>query len=719
MIGSIFSESWYRVAELQVGLLYTVKVHKQFFRSAEWYVLHEPFNNRFFRLRPEAWDFIGRLKPSVTVGEVWEECLQNNPDNTPNQDDVIHLLSQLHHSNMLYFKNAPQVEAFFERYRKIKQKEWGGQLMSILFLKIPLWDPDLFLRRVNIIISLIFSKGGFLVWMGVILAGLFHVLGNLPALMNNTQGVLAPSNLFLLYISMILLKIFHELTHAGMTRRFGGEVHTMGIMLLVLTPLPYMDASASWAFRNKWQRVLVGAAGVMSDLFMASIAAMVWSYSGHEVVSSLAFNMLFIGSVSSLLFNGNPLTRLDAYYILSDLLEIPNLSMSSRNQWFGLGKKYLFGVKNVDLPAESPVEGFWLLLYGLLSFAYRVFISVGITIFVMDKIFLLGIMAGIISLYMWFLGPLYRFFKYLFLDPALELTRKRAIAVSGLALLPLLFMLFFQPFPSSIRAPGIVFTEGYARTYTGVAGFLRRIHVKSGQAVSRGDLLLSLENPELEMDLRMTRAQIAESEALLLRARREAIADLQPIEERLAFLNSKLAYMEEKLQKTAVRAAVDGVWVSPELENRLNNWLSENFMVGSVVPSGGVQFVAVVGQEQAAELFGMELPAPELKLAGLENLIFKTSELQIIPYEKRELPSAALGWFGGGRIPVSRQDGKTTLESFFEVRAPVAIEALTEKERAAFLHGRTGWLRMELPPESLLEQVIRTVKQVMQKRYGM
>ena len=99
----------------------------------------------------------------------------------------------------------------------------------------------------------------------------------------------------------------------------------MGIMLLVLTPIPYVDASSASAFRTKWERIMVGAAGMAVELFIAALALFVWINIEPGTVRAILYNMIFIASVSSLLFNGNPLLRYDAYYILGDLLEIPNL----------------------------------------------------------------------------------------------------------------------------------------------------------------------------------------------------------------------------------------------------------------------------------------------------------------------------------------------------------------------------------------------------------
>ena len=128
---------------------------------------------------------------------------------------------------------------------------------------------------------------------------------------------------------MVVIKTVHEFGHSFACRRFGGEVHTMGIMFLLFTPIPYMDATASWSFRSRWQRALVGAAGMIVEVFVASLATFVWASTAPGTIHSLAYNMMFVASVSTVLFNANPLLRFDGYYILSDLLDIPNLHQRS------------------------------------------------------------------------------------------------------------------------------------------------------------------------------------------------------------------------------------------------------------------------------------------------------------------------------------------------------------------------------------------------------
>src|ERR1700730_17404089 len=147
-------------------------------------------------------------------------------------------------------------------------------------------------------------------------------------------------------------------------------------MFLVFIPTPYVDASTAWAFPNKWHRIFVGSAGMIVELFFASLMSFIWMSTGdiNSVVAQLAFNAMLIASVTTLVFNANPLLRYDGYYILSDFLEIPNLRQKSSEYALGLIKRHLFGVKATQ-PLPPILQRFWLLLYAVASGIYRIFVG--------------------------------------------------------------------------------------------------------------------------------------------------------------------------------------------------------------------------------------------------------------------------------------------------------------------------------------------------------
>src|SRR5215469_2592767 len=263
-----FSESWYRVANQRICLRPGVRVRRQNFRGERWMVLENPFSNQYFRLRPAAYEFVARLRPDRTVQEVWQQCLDRFPDEAPGQESVIQLLSQLYFANLLQYDLAADSAQLFERFKKRQQRELGLNLLNIMFMRFPLLDPDRFLVRALPIVGKLISPFGALLWLAVVGAGAKVALDHFDLLRQQGEGILATDNLFLLYCGLVLVKTIHEFGHAFFCRRFGGEVHVMGVMLMIFTPMPYVDATSSWSFRSRWQRTLVGAAGMISELFV-------------------------------------------------------------------------------------------------------------------------------------------------------------------------------------------------------------------------------------------------------------------------------------------------------------------------------------------------------------------------------------------------------------------------------------------------------------------
>ena len=712
--GKTFSESWHRVAGLKVSLRPTVNVKKQFFRGEKWYVLHDPFNNQFFRLRPEAHEFVVGLRPDRTVEEVWEECLNRHPDGAPGQEDVIQLLTQLHFANLLYFEMPADSAKLFERYKKRRRREIQSKLLSIMFVRIPLLDPENLLRRIMPVLKYLVTPVGAILWLSVVIAAGKLVLDRFDAATDQAQGILAPDNLFLLYVGLVVIKGLHEFGHAIVCKRFGGEVHTMGLMLLVFTPLPYMDATSSWSFRSRWHRALVGAAGMIVEVFVAALAAFLWAYTGPGTLHNLAYNMMFIASVSTLLFNGNPLLRFDGYYILSDLLDIPNLHTRARRHLRHLVERYVFGYKDSSSPSQGLKEAFWLSVFGVLSGIYRVVVFTGIILFVADKFLLAGLMMAGMCVISWVMVPLFKFVLYLASSQRLARTRVRAIAISIGFFALLTSFLAIMPFPNRFRAPGVMEAVQYVRTVNDAPGYVKAVLVPSGREIRAGTPLIKLSDRELDIEIEATMAQREETLHMQRRALHMQTADLKPIRKRLETIETRLKDLRAQRAALTVRARQSGVWVAPRVKEMVGSWIPRGSAIGEIVDHGAFRFSAVVSQDEAADLFVGQIRKAEVRLYGQGGKNVDVADYQIIPFQHEKLPSAALGWFGGGEVPVSVTDetGLQAAEPFFQIYANVR-----PIPGVAILHGRSGKLRFTMNPKPLLFQWGHKIRQLLQKRY--
>lgn len=710
-----FSESWYRIAQQRVALRSHVNVRRQYFRGERWYVLEDPFNNQFYRLRPAAYDFVVRLRTDRTIDSVWNECFEANPEQAPGQEEALGLLAQLHAANLLHSTLAPDSARLFERYQKRRQREKGAFWLNIMFARIPLLDPDSFLKRSQPLARAVFSGLGFAAWAVVVLAAIKVGVDHFSELKDHTQGVLAQSNLFWLYVGMVLVKTVHEFGHAYACRRFGGEVHSMGVMLLLFTPVPYMDATSSWSFRSRWQRALVGAAGMYVELFVAALAMFVWAATGPGLLHSVAYNMIFVASVSTVVFNANPLLRFDGYYILSDLLDIPNLHQRSlvllRHWVEGLA----FGWKNSVSPARTRQEAGWLATFATCSGIYRVVVFSAILFVIADQFLILGILMATVCAVVWVCRPVYRLVAYLATSPRLERTRLRAVALTVGAAALLVGGLEFVPAPNWFRAPGVLQAQALSVVAAPVAGEVAEILAPNGTVVTKGQPLFRLTNRELELRLWSALAQLDETEALRRRAMRQATADLAPLATRSEAIKQLVTRLEADRKALLVCSPQAGTWSAPSLRDLTRSWIERGAAIGEVVDGSRFYFSAVVSQNEASRLFTDSIRGAEVKLGGQAGVTLPVLERKVIPADRRNLPSAALGWTGGGTLATDMKDnsGTQAREAFFEVRATVGAV-----DKAVLRHGRGGRIRFKLEPEPLLRQWIRRFRQLLQNRYG-
>ncbi|HEX8310465.1 MAG TPA: site-2 protease family protein, partial [Chthoniobacteraceae bacterium] len=375
MASSTFSEHWHRVANLRLALRPTVEIRKRWFGDEKWFIILDPLNNHFFRISPGAQRVLQRLDGRATIQVIWEAALEKDPNGAPGQEEMIQLLGQLHQANLLRGEIPADNARVFERFRKRRARE-AKSFLNLMFLRVPLFDPDALLRRMLPWLRWIMTPLGAILWLGVVGAAVKVAIDHAPQLLAQSEGVLAPGNLLLLYAALLFIKLVHEFGHALSCRYWGGEVHQTGVALIYFSPVPYVDATSSWAFGSKWQRIFVASAGMIAELFVAALATFVWANTGEGALHSVAYNVMFIASVTTLLFNVNPLMRFDGYYILSDLLEMPNLQARSTRMLVHLCERYLFGIRTSEAPTRKRGEAVFLAIFGFAGWIYRLFLGV-------------------------------------------------------------------------------------------------------------------------------------------------------------------------------------------------------------------------------------------------------------------------------------------------------------------------------------------------------
>lgn len=737
-----FHESWYRVGQLHPRLRSTVQVSRQHFRGLTWHVVQDHTNNAFFRLSEPAYRLIGLLNGTRTVGEAWKICSEQMGDDAPTQGEAIQLLGQLYTSNLLQSELPPDSASLFARYKKRKGREVQSFFANILFARIPILDPDLFLDRTMWLFGWIFSWVGLVVWAALITMGIYAIT-SVPLwydkMAESGRNILDPKNLPLLYLGFALIKACHEFGHAISCKRFGrgaggGEVHVMGIMLLVFTPVPYVDASSSWAFQNKWHRIIVGAAGMWVELAIASLTAVVWANSGDPNIHALSFNILFVASVSTVLFNANPLLRYDGYYILSDLLEIPNLAQRSKDYIYYLVKRYVWGLKQARDPSHSLGEGIWFFCYAVASFLMRVSVSFGILLFVADKLFILGVILALGALVAWVLTPFFKFLHYLTTSPELLRVRGRALSTSALGFAWLVVIFGVLPYPDRAKAQGVIEPLELKELFAKADGLtlpateaIGRLHESGTPLVERGAVLVSASNTELRSELQATNADKRRFSTLWSQALAQGdTAKATIYRGQIDSLEKQAEHIQQEISDLVITAPIAGAFVAPDLDQKQGAYLKRGEKVGLIanLAMSNMTIRATAPQEIAGLVNDADHPTVQFRILGRPDDLYRGTLRKKFPAGQNNLPSASLGYAAGGDMAVSQEDNKEgtkTNEAFFEVLIDNLrkVDAGRDVPLAAneLLPGQRVVVRFDFGKRPILAQLWTSALQLVQRRF--
>lgn len=763
---STFHEQWYLVENLTPRLRPELIVRRQTYWGTPWYIISDPDNNVHFRLARAAYAFVALLDGKRTVREAWEKSRDQaeeylaehygpplpagasrsggtavlpieegtellwEPEQDEGADDgmltqgeVIALLGRMHSSNLLLLDMPADTENMLRRRQKRHLRKVGNVLSSFLFLRIPLFTPDAFFSRFQQIGSLIFRPAGMALWVLMLLLALRALMLNWDLFVQEARQTLNPDNILWLYAVIVLSKIVHECGHAFACKYYcakdglPGDVSTLGIMLLFFAPLPYIDVSSSVQIRSRFSRAMVGLAGVYTELFLAFVSLLVWASTTEGTAPHLLCrNVVIITSVSTLIFNINPLLRFDGYFVFSDLLNLPNLYQRSQAYVIYLFKRFILGVRKASTVVSKRSEKIIYPVYAVAAFLYRIVITVSIFFLLEEKLATLGIVLTICLALLWFVIPACKGAVYLVSGP--ELAGRRALSNFRFALLAasIAFLLLGLPADSSIIVEGAAESRAQQLIFAEVEGTLTDF-ADTDTTVRQGEsVLATIDNPGLKADLvrltldvRVARAKFElEKDKGNTDAAGMAALQVQSAMQQLEIVSAQVA-------RSAIRSPGDGLWVAPELTRRRGKWISQGDMLGVVFAPENIRLRTVVDQFDAARLFAEPLTRIEFALSGrpdlrsADNAAFTaTAEGAPTPAGRRELFHPSLGQHAGGQSPVTQtaQGNIITLSHFFELRL------LPDPQAAHLLHpGQRVQVKLVFGEQPLGLQWLRRLRQ--------
>jgi putative peptide zinc metalloprotease protein len=713
MRSSLFSPSWYRVEALRPRLRSHAQIHRHTYRGEPWYVLQDHTSGRLMRFTPGAHLLIGLMDGRRTVKEIWEIGRARLGDDAPTQEEMIRILSQLHGADVLQCDVPPDTLEILRRHDKKQRGRWTQNIRNPLSMRFKLIDPERFLTRWQGLVNPVFGWVGGLVWLAVVGWAVFLAGVHWSELtMNVTDRVLAPENLFLMWVVFPFIKGFHEFGHGFAVKRLGGEVHEMGILFLVFTPIPYVDASASSAFRGKWERALVGAAGMGAELFLASLAMFVWVAVEPGPLRAVAYNMIIIAGVSSILFNMNPLLRYDGYYILTDLLEIPNLGPRGANYLTYLAQRHLFGLREAEPPFSTGGEKFWFFVYTVSAFVYRIFLYVFIVLFIAERFFFVGLIIAALAVFNMFVMPVYKAARFIFASPTLGRRRARAVTVSLVILAAAAAVVFLLPVPLSTRTEGVMWIPEDSFVRAGEEGVVEEIVAVPGGRVQPGDLLVRCSDPLLPARIRVLESRLAELRVMRDGQRLTDRLQAQITEEEMANVEGQLADARRREAGLEVFSKVEGTFLVPDFRDLPGRFVRRGEVLGYVVEPSTVTVRVVVSQPDA-DLVRARTGPIQMRLPESFTEITEATLKREVPAATDQLPSRALGQIGGGGVAIDPRDeqGLTSFQKVF-------LFDIAPPDAWVFNVGGRVYVRFDHGLEPLVWRWYRSVRQLLLARFN-
>ena len=677
--------------------------------SPTW-TLHDPPSNRFYRMGWFEFEVLSRwdLKDPTAIAT----AITTETTLTPQPFEVETFITYLTRNHLL----QPTTNHDRKRFLRQRQKNrswWQWLLQNYLFIRMPLWHPDPFLKRTLPYIRWLFT-GGFATFIGLVaLFGLVLLMRQWESFTTTFLHFFTFTGMLYYGGALIVSKTLHELGHAYTAHRYGCRVPTMGIMFLVFWPVLYTETSEAWKLTARRQRLAIGMAGILAELGLAAVATLVWSFLPEGPMKSATFLLASTLWVLSLGINLNPLMRFDGYFLLSDITGIANLqsrSFSYARWWL---REQLFGFAIAPPEPASKGRQWFLIFFAISTGIYRLFLFLGIALLVYHFFFkLLGLFLFAVEI-IWFIARPIGEEVMAWYQHRKAFHKNRALLRTSLLSLLLLTGLAL-PWPyASTTVPALLQAQHHTTLYTPTAARIDRIHVRAGQHVHEGDLLFLLEAPDLQY-----RRQTIEHNIALMRwqlsvqeMRSNPLESDRVLQQTLDTLRAQHKTVLTDLEKLRITAPFSGTvvdlaeditsgdWVAKE--KSLLTLMDENHpMVESYIAEADLGVVS----DNAIGTFYPEDPDARPLTGHLQRIDQTTTRYLSEPY---------LASVHGGPLPVRMdQAGKLVVEGSY-YRSDLSLD------QARPLHQISrGYLSIKTTPESLLKQFWRMVHAIFIRESG-
>jgi len=548
-----------------------LNITPQKYEGKTHYVVKDPVSMRYYRFNDQEYFVVQNFDGKHTLEEIQKGFEKNFRPHRLTLEDLEAFCQQLLTAGLVQHETPQAGKELFTKRLKQRRLQKIATWTNILYIKIPVFDPDKILTRMLKYTRWIFTWWFFAASILLMLSAVILVATHFRTFWDRMPAYHEFFNwnrLLYMWIALGIVKVIHEFGHGLSCKAYGGECHEMGALFLCFSPCLYCNVSDSWTIPSKWKRIAISFAGIYVELVIAAIATWVWWYTpSSPVVNNIALCVMVLCSVSTVIFNANPLMRFDGYYMMADWLEIPNLRDRSNRLLKNAFCETCLGMEMQPEPYMEPWRQFLFISYAVVAYVYRWVVTFSILYFMANwlKPYNLAALSGLLaiaaagSMIIW---PTYRMIKGYFRRGRLPDMKRNRVAVTSLVAATLVALFFLLPLPiSRIRETGIVQLEREAMSRGKVTvpnqGILEVLHVRNGQRVYEGTLLAEFRSPKLEEELieaeSLRDGYKAEEEA----AARRKLISTDPDEQRQAESERVNAHSKVEEQATRIRMLQD------------------------------------------------------------------------------------------------------------------------------------------------------------------
>lgn len=636
------------LVNLKLSLRSELRFTPHFEGGEACYLIEDPIRAQFFRVGIDEYLLMSLLDGETTVGEALRRITPTAAAQGLTQQEATAVCQWLIQTELASTPQSLRSERLADN-AAVREKRQRLSSWNPVFLKVPLCYPDRFFSSITPWARHAFGPVAALLGLLLVIVAMYQLASSWNAFTLASVGIFSPTRWLWLVACWLLLKIVHETAHGVVCRMYGGSVPEAGAILVLLAPLAYVDLTSVWRFRSKWQRMHTAAAGMYVEIWVAAIATIAWTATQPGLVNDVCFNLVIMASVMTLALNANPLMRFDGYYLLSDLLEIPNLYGNGQQYMAYLGRRYILG-ESVSSPLAWTKRDIFTRVYGFAAFLWRIMICVSIVLCAATMFHGAGLLIALAAIGLWVGVPAIRLIKHVCCRDGSQAHRKARLALftAGSMLLGIVACNHL-PWPGAQRAPAIVQYSPIAFVRAESPGFLREFYVPSDQDLIAGQPIARLENRQLVAELKDLELAIEQS---LLRTR--VYKQTDQIHSYQAELEQLRAHQEKRLEKQrqvdrlTVRAPADGQLLARNLNLRLGTYYHEGDEIAAIGDETKKELRIAIAQS-AFDQFKAQMNKPvNVRISGGITLV---SELdRVVPRATLTAPHQSLYARHGGPL---------------------------------------------------------------------